>query len=83
MTDHSYDRYQLAASLPASSRNGQALSDAFIRQLWNDLKHPPISYVEICQITRYQQTPKHDANFSALDILAKNSSIELQMAPTM
>ncbi|KAL1969515.1 hypothetical protein VTN77DRAFT_8953 [Rasamsonia byssochlamydoides] len=36
---------QLAAGLPTSSRNGQALTDAFMRMLWNDLQHPPISYL--------------------------------------
>ncbi|KKA20520.1 Linoleate 8R-lipoxygenase [Rasamsonia emersonii CBS 393.64] len=34
---------QLAAALPTSSRNGQALTDAFIRMLWNGLQHPPTS----------------------------------------
>jgi hypothetical protein len=32
---------QLASKLPPSSKNGAALSSAFINQLWNVLPHPP------------------------------------------
>jgi len=34
---------QLAAELPSTSRNGKALTNTFLTQLWNDLKHPPLS----------------------------------------
>ncbi|KAJ5585548.1 Psi-producing oxygenase A [Penicillium hispanicum] len=36
---------QLAAGLPATSRNGKELTNTFLNTLWNDLKHPPISYL--------------------------------------
>jgi hypothetical protein len=38
-------RQQLASSLPITSRNGSALTDALRSQLWKDLKHPPLSFV--------------------------------------
>jgi hypothetical protein len=34
---------QLTSRLPSTSRTGQVVSDAFVRLLWNDLQHPPIS----------------------------------------
>ncbi|KAL2003634.1 hypothetical protein VTN02DRAFT_3018 [Thermoascus thermophilus] len=36
---------QLASGLPSTSRSGIALTHTFLNQLWNDLKHPPISYL--------------------------------------
>lgn len=36
---------QLAADLPATSRNGTELTNTFLKTLWNDLQHPPISYL--------------------------------------
>ncbi|ODM23237.1 Psi-producing oxygenase A [Aspergillus cristatus] len=36
---------QIAAELPSTSRNGKQLTDAFLNQLWNDLEHPPISFI--------------------------------------
>jgi linoleate 8R-lipoxygenase/9,12-octadecadienoate 8-hydroperoxide 8R-isomerase len=36
---------KLAAGLPINSRNGIGLTDAFLNLLWNDLKHPPLSYM--------------------------------------
>ena len=37
------DQAQLAAGLPSTSKNGKDLTNAFLKQLWNDLEHPPIS----------------------------------------
>ncbi|MCJ1472027.1 hypothetical protein MMC13_000672 [Lambiella insularis] len=37
---------QVAAELPPASSRGLELTDAFLNNLWNDLKHPSISYVE-------------------------------------
>ncbi|KAL4953119.1 Psi-producing oxygenase A [Aspergillus filifer] len=36
---------QLAAGLPATSRNAAELTKSFLNMLWNDLEHPPISYL--------------------------------------
>ncbi|KAJ5160844.1 Psi-producing oxygenase A [Penicillium canariense] len=36
---------QLAAGLPATSKNGKDLTNTFLSTLWNDLEHPPISYL--------------------------------------
>ncbi|PYI02221.1 heme peroxidase [Aspergillus sclerotiicarbonarius CBS 121057] len=36
---------QLAAGLPSTSRGGKDLTNTFLKQLWNDLQHPPISYL--------------------------------------
>ncbi|KIW96307.1 uncharacterized protein Z519_03376 [Cladophialophora bantiana CBS 173.52] len=36
---------QLAANLPVSSRTSATLTNAFLNQLWTDLKHPPQSYL--------------------------------------
>jgi linoleate 8R-lipoxygenase/9,12-octadecadienoate 8-hydroperoxide 8R-isomerase len=35
----------LLYSLPEDSKIGDVLENAFIRLLWNDLQHPPISFV--------------------------------------
>lgn len=32
-------------SLPPDSKIGDVMENAFIRLLWNDLQHPPISFV--------------------------------------
>ncbi|KAJ5102586.1 Psi-producing oxygenase A [Penicillium argentinense] len=37
---------QLAAELPATSRNGKELTNTFLNMLWKDLEHPPISYLD-------------------------------------
>jgi Animal haem peroxidase len=34
---------QLAAELPLDSKSGLGLTNGFLRQLWNDLDHPPLS----------------------------------------
>jgi linoleate 8R-lipoxygenase/9,12-octadecadienoate 8-hydroperoxide 8R-isomerase len=39
------DRWQLASELPITSRKGKVVTNSFLRLLWNDLKHPPLSYV--------------------------------------
>ncbi|GBF61841.1 psi-producing oxygenase A [Trichophyton mentagrophytes] len=36
---------QLAASLPSTSKNGIALTEDLLSQLWNDLQHPPLTSV--------------------------------------
>ncbi|KAJ5224070.1 Psi-producing oxygenase A [Penicillium chermesinum] len=36
---------QLAADLPSTSKNGKEVTNTFLNMLWNDLKHPPISYL--------------------------------------
>ncbi|PYH96256.1 heme peroxidase [Aspergillus ellipticus CBS 707.79] len=36
---------QLASGLPSTSRNGKELTNTFLKQLWDDLEHPPISYL--------------------------------------
>ncbi|KAL2862868.1 peroxidase/cytochrome P450 family protein [Aspergillus lucknowensis] len=36
---------QLAAGLPSTSRNATELTESFLNMLWNDLEHPPISYL--------------------------------------
>ncbi|EEP79774.1 hypothetical protein UREG_04620 [Uncinocarpus reesii 1704] len=36
---------QLAASLPNGSKLRDTLSDQFIKTLWNNLEHPPLSYL--------------------------------------
>jgi hypothetical protein len=36
---------QLAASLPNNSELREDLSGAFIKTLWSNLQHPPISYL--------------------------------------
>ncbi|KAJ5815526.1 hypothetical protein N7474_007303, partial [Penicillium riverlandense] len=36
---------QLAAGLPSTSKNGKEVTGTFLNQLWNDLQHPPISYL--------------------------------------
>ncbi|KAK2779959.1 hypothetical protein FQN53_001190 [Emmonsiellopsis sp. PD_33] len=36
---------ELASSLPSRSRNAGRLSNALLSMLWNDLKHPPLSYL--------------------------------------
>ncbi|KAL4872959.1 Psi-producing oxygenase A [Aspergillus spectabilis] len=36
---------QLAAGLPSTSRNAAELTKSFLNMLWNDLEHPPISYL--------------------------------------
>ena len=35
----------LLYSLPPDSKIGDVLENAFIKLLWNDLQHPPISFV--------------------------------------
>ena len=39
------DIIALASDLPAKSRRGQALSNGFVDLLWNDIQHPPLSYM--------------------------------------
>ncbi|EFE40287.1 hypothetical protein TRV_04981 [Trichophyton verrucosum HKI 0517] len=34
---------QLAASLPSTSKDGSALTEDLLSQLWNDLQHPPLT----------------------------------------
>ncbi|KAF2760619.1 hypothetical protein EJ05DRAFT_436627 [Pseudovirgaria hyperparasitica] len=34
-----------AAGLPQGSANGKKITDSFVTQLWNDLQHPPQSYL--------------------------------------
>ncbi|PWY87652.1 heme peroxidase [Aspergillus heteromorphus CBS 117.55] len=36
---------QLAAGLPSTSRGETGLTNTFLKQLWDDLQHPPISYL--------------------------------------
>ncbi|KAI1909515.1 hypothetical protein LOZ53_002679 [Ophidiomyces ophidiicola] len=36
---------QLASSLPSTSRNAMTLTNTLLTQLWNDLNHPPLSYM--------------------------------------
>ena len=36
---------KLASELPFTSKDGGRLSNAFIQQLYNDLQHPPVSYL--------------------------------------
>jgi linoleate 8R-lipoxygenase/9,12-octadecadienoate 8-hydroperoxide 8R-isomerase len=36
---------QLAAGLPSTSQIGKELTNTFLTTLWNDLEHPPISYL--------------------------------------
>ncbi|CEJ62348.1 Putative Psi-producing oxygenase A [Penicillium brasilianum] len=36
---------QLAAGLPSTSKNGKDLTNTFLSTLWNDLQHPPTSYL--------------------------------------
>ena len=36
---------QLASSLPLKSDSGEGLTNKFLTQLWNDLQHPPVSYL--------------------------------------
>ena len=36
---------QLASELPLTSPSGMGLTGTFLTQLWNDLKHPPLSYL--------------------------------------
>ncbi|OCL12571.1 heme peroxidase [Glonium stellatum] len=36
---------RVAASLPSSSNNRKTLTNQFLTQLWNDLQHPPQSYL--------------------------------------
>ncbi|PLB54999.1 heme peroxidase [Aspergillus steynii IBT 23096] len=36
---------QLASGLPSTSRTGAELTNTFLNQLWNDLEHPPVSYL--------------------------------------
>ncbi|KAL4803636.1 Psi-producing oxygenase A [Aspergillus unguis] len=36
---------QLTAGLPSNSRNAAELTKSFLNMLWNDLEHPPISYL--------------------------------------
>ena len=37
---------QLAAELPANSKQGELLTSNFVSTLWADLQHPPISYLD-------------------------------------
>ena len=39
------DVFETAAKLPDNSQLGQKLTDAFLTTLYNDLQHPPISYL--------------------------------------
>lgn len=36
---------QLASALPSSSKSGIQLTNSLLSTLWNDLDHPPLSYV--------------------------------------
>ena len=36
---------QLTADLPLHERLSDSLSNSFLNQLWNDLSHPPTSYI--------------------------------------
>ncbi|KAL4919990.1 heme peroxidase [Aspergillus aurantiobrunneus] len=36
---------QLAAGLPSTSRNAAEVTKSFLNMLWNDLEHPPVSYL--------------------------------------
>ncbi|KAL2835185.1 Psi-producing oxygenase A [Aspergillus cavernicola] len=36
---------QLASGLPSTSRNAKELTKSLLNMLWNDLEHPPISYL--------------------------------------
>jgi len=35
---------QLVASLPSTSKNQQTITDTLVTDLWNVLRHPPLSY---------------------------------------
>src|SRR5436190_22789505 len=49
-SERSLTNLQLASSLPSTSRNGAALTNAFLSQLWSDIKHPPFSYA-LCMLS--------------------------------
>ena|SRR5271170_2076809 len=36
---------RLASQLPLASPAGKCVTNSFLTQLWNDLKHPPLSYM--------------------------------------
>ena len=36
---------QLAASLPPHSKNGEWITGFLVRTLWNNMAHPPMSYL--------------------------------------
>ncbi|KAF1951021.1 hypothetical protein CC80DRAFT_575965 [Byssothecium circinans] len=36
---------RVASKLPDGSKNGKMLTNQFVTQLWNDLQHPPLSYL--------------------------------------
>jgi linoleate 10R-lipoxygenase len=36
---------RLASQLPLASPAGTGITNSFLTQLWNDLKHPPLSYM--------------------------------------
>ena len=50
---------RLAAQLPLASSAGKGVTDSFLTQLWNDLKHPPSSYLGedfVCELLRSLKT---------------------------
>ncbi|PVI05849.1 hypothetical protein DM02DRAFT_53467 [Periconia macrospinosa] len=50
-----------AAQLPEESKNRKTLTNQFLTQLWNDLEHPPLSYLG----TKYQYRSA-DGSFNSL-----------------
>ncbi|KAJ9312670.1 heme peroxidase [Paecilomyces variotii] len=70
---------QLAAELPSTSRNGKALTNTFLTQLWNDLKHPPLSYLG--SEFAYRQADGSNNNIMAPHIGQAGSSYARSVRP--
>ncbi|PYI22509.1 heme peroxidase [Aspergillus japonicus CBS 114.51] len=71
---------QLASGLPSTSRNAKALTNTFLKQLWNDLEHPPISYLGSDHV--YRQADGSGNNFLWPHIGAAGSHYARSVRPT-
>ncbi|KAI2887316.1 hypothetical protein CBS63078_10725 [Aspergillus niger] len=71
---------QLAAGLPSTSKNGKDLTNAFLKQLWNDLEHPPISYLG--RDSSYRKADGSGNNFLWPHIGAAGSHYARSVRPT-
>ena len=71
---------QVATSLPADSDERRVLSRSLIRPLWNDLRHPPLSYLG--NKYRYRQADGSYNNIMHPQLGAAGSAYARTVAPT-
>ena len=70
---------QVASDLPVNSSNGVKLTNAFLTQLWTDLKHPPIQ--SLGDRFRYREADGSGNNIKWPHIGAANTAYARTVAP--